>query len=242
MSDCLWSSWGASARGPMHERSGMPNQDSWMARSYSWGNAVVVSDGLGSKPRSGFGSKAACLAVFEAAKVWWKHPSVPTEDMLRLLHAYWLVKVSPFSPSDCQATCLFAVRIDTRLILGRIGDGLVAVHGESEKGGFVMTDGKGDSFSNITDSLSREFRSDLWETVTVGIDTCKAVVLCTDGISDDLLPGKQLPFAQELFSNYKDLTPAERRNDLKRWLDQWPVPGHSDDKTVACLFKRGRTK
>ena len=68
MLDQLWNSWGASVIGPLHVKAGIPNQDSWMARRYKWGNVVVVSDGLGSKAHSDHGSKAACLAVFEAAK------------------------------------------------------------------------------------------------------------------------------------------------------------------------------
>ncbi len=53
---------------PLHVKAGIPNQDSWRARRYKWGNVVVVSDGLGSKAHSDHGSKAACLAVFEAAR------------------------------------------------------------------------------------------------------------------------------------------------------------------------------
>ena len=67
---------------------------------------------------------------------------------------------------------------------------------------------------------------------------CRAVVICTDGISDDLLPDKQMIFAQELNSTYADLGSEDRNRDLKRWLKEWPVPGHSDDKTIACLYKK----
>ena len=35
------------------------------------------------------------------------------------------------------------------------------------------------------------------------------------------------------------LESEERKRDLKRWLSEWPVPAHSDDKTIACLFKKG---
>jgi len=48
-----------------------------------------------------------------------------------------------------------------------------------------------------------------------------------------------MTFAQELYSTYADLESEERKRDLKRWLNEWPVPGHSDDKTIACLFKKG---
>ena len=237
MLDSIWDSWGASVIGPLHIKNGMPNQDSWMIRQYKWGRVVVVSDGLGSKPYSDYGSKAACLAVHEAAKSYQNNQQAKIADILRLIHANWLVKVAPFFPSDCSATCLFAIQIDEVITLGRLGDGMIAVYGESEKDCFILSDDKMDSFSNYTYSLHHEFKPDLWETTTIEASRCKAVVLCTDGVSDDLLAETQMAFAQELYYSYRDLAPAERKKDLRRWLSNWPVLGHSDDKTIACLFK-----
>ena len=82
--------------GPLHVKTGIPNQDSWMARRYKWGNVVVVSDGLGSKAYSDHGSKAACLAVFEAAQSYQNTPDANIVDILRLIHANWLVKIVLF--------------------------------------------------------------------------------------------------------------------------------------------------
>ncbi len=96
----------------LHVKAGIPNQDSWMARRYKWGNVVVVSDGLGSKAHSDHGSKAACLAVFEAAKSYQNTPDVNIVDILRLIHANWLVKIAPYSSTDCSTTCLFAIQIE----------------------------------------------------------------------------------------------------------------------------------
>lgn len=239
MLDQRWSSWGASAVGPLHVKAGIPNQDFWMASQYKWGNVVVVSDGLGSKPHSDRGSKAACLAVFEAAKSYQKSPDADIVDLLRLIHANWLEKIVPYSSTDCSATCLFAIRIEENISLGRLGDGMIAAFEKAGKNNFILSDNKQDSFSNYTNSLQQEFKLDQWETVTIKSAECSAVVLCTDGISDDLLPEKQMIFAEELYSTYAELESEERKRDLKRWLNEWPVPGHSDDKTVACLFKKG---
>jgi len=239
MLDTLWNYWGASAIGPLHVKTGIPNQDSWMARRYKWGNAVVVSDGLGSKAHSDHGSKAACLAVFEAAKSYRNNPEANMVDILRLIHANWLVKIAPHSPSACSATCLFAIQIEEIITLGRLGDGLIAAFGETEENQLILSDNKEESFSNYTNSLQREFAPDQWETATVKSADCNAVVLCTDGISDDLLTEKRIIFAQELYSTYSVLRPEERKRDIKRWLNEWPVPGHSDDKTIACLCKTG---
>ncbi len=234
-----WDYFGETIIGPLHVKAGIPNQDSWMARQYKWGNIVVVSDGLGSKAHSDHGSKAACLAVFDAAKIFQKNPDANIVDILRLIHANWLVKIAPYSSSDCSATCLFAIQIEGVITLGRLGDGMIAALGETDGNHLILSDNKQDSFSNYTNSLQKDFRPELWETARVESTTCNAVVLCTDGISDDLLPEKQINFAQELYSTYTNLKQKERRKDIKRWLNEWPVPGHSDDKTIVCLFKKG---
>lgn len=239
MLDQLWSSWGASAIGPLHVKAGIPNQDSWMARRYKWGNVVVVSDGLGSKAHSDHGSKAACLAVFDAAKSFQNTPDANIVDILRLIHANWLVKITPYTPAECSSTCLFAIQLEAVITLGRLGDGMIALLGEAEENCLILNDNKQDSFSNYTNSLQQEFKADQWETATFESSECKAVVLCTDGIYDDLLPEKQLIFAQELYSTYTHMESEERKKDITRWLHKWPVPGHSDDKTIACLFKKG---
>lgn len=239
MLDQLWNSWGASVIGPLHVKAGIPNQDYWMARSYKWGNVVVVSDGLGSKIHSDFGSKAACLAVLEAAKSYQNTPNADIVDILRLIHANWLVKITPYPSTECSATCLFAMHIGEIITLGRLGDGMIATFGTTGENHLIFSDNKQDSFSNYTNSLQQEFKPDQWETATIESETCNAVVLCTDGISDDLLPEKQMAFVQELYSTYAYLGAEERKRDLTRWLNEWPVPGHTDDKTIACLFKKG---
>ena len=116
---------------------------------------------------------------------------------------------------------------------------MIAALGETEENHLILSDNKQDSFSNYTNSLQQEFKPDQWETATIKSTVCNAVVLCTDGISDDLLPEKQMIFAQELYSTYADMESEKRKRDLKRWLNEWPVLGHTDDKTIACLFKKG---
>ena len=209
-----------------------------MVRKYKLGN-IIVSDGLGSKSHSDHGSKIACLAVFEAAKSYQENPDANIIDILRLIHANWLVKIAPFTPSQCSATCLFAMHHQGIVTLGRLGDGMIVAFGEVEGSDLILSDNKQDSFSNYTDSLQEEFRPNQWEIMTIKSAECNAIVLCTDGISDDLLPEKQIMFAQEVYTTYSDLKSEERIQDLKRWLNDWPVPGHTDDKTIACLFKKG---
>ena len=238
MPDQFWSSWGASVIGPSHLKASVPNQDAWMARRFDWGNVVVVSDGLGSKAHSDIGSKAVCLAVIEAAKFYENSPAANYVDILRHIQDSWLVKIAPFAAKECATTCLFAIQIRGIITVGRLGDGMIAACGDREENCFILSDNKQDSFSNFTNSLQQEFKPSQWEIVTVKSSDCNAVVLSTDGISDDILPEKQMTFAQEIYSTYSDWEPNEIKQDLELWLNDWPVPKHSDDKTIACLFKK----
>lgn len=239
MLDQLWNIWGASVIGPLHVKAGIPNQDSWMARRYKWGNVVVVSDGLGSKAHSDYGSKAACLAVFEAAKSYQNNPDANIVDILRLIHANWLIKIAPYCVHDCSATCLFVIQIEDIITLGRLGDGIIIALGETDEKSFFLDDDKNFSFSNLTDSLQQDFKPNQWETITIKSAEYNSILLCSDGIADDLLPEKNILFAQEFYTAYADLELKKKKTDVKRWLNKWPVPGHSDDKTIACLFKKG---
>ncbi|MBM76541.1 MAG: hypothetical protein CMK59_14130 [Proteobacteria bacterium] len=234
-----WSSWGASVIGPLHDRMNMPNQDSWMAHQCDVGHIVVVSDGLGSKQHSDQGSKAACLSVVEAAKHYSNHPEANIADVVRLVHAYWLVKIAPFSPENCAATCLFALQLKNTITLGRLGDGMIAVYGTGEDNSLLLYDNKEDSFSNYTNSFQRDFILDQWSLASINADECKAVVLCTDGISDDILPEKRLDFVKSFVDELAPMTPHDRIMETTKILHNWPVPKHSDDKTIACLFKPG---
>ena len=55
---------GISFKGDYHDI----NQDCFLAREYKDGYILVVSDGMGSKKMSQYGSKAVCEAVYEVDK------------------------------------------------------------------------------------------------------------------------------------------------------------------------------
>ncbi|EPB0854873.1 PP2C family serine/threonine-protein phosphatase [Yersinia enterocolitica] len=239
MHEPVWGSWGATVIGPLHVKAHLPNQDAWMARRYQWGNVIVVADGLGSKAHSAHGAKAACLAIFDAARHYQRFPAAPVHDILRLAHAYWLVRIAPFSAAECATTCLFAIQTADLITLGRLGDGMISVLAVKDNDDFLLADDKQGSFSNYTTSLRSEFKPEQWDVTTVAAFAVNAVMLCTDGISDDLRPGSERAFSRELHSAYLDVANAARRKDLRRWLTDWPVPGHTDDKTIACLFRKG---
>lgn len=238
MTSSLWDYWGVSTIGPLHIQMGIPNQDAWMSDQFTWGNVVSIADGLGSKPHSDHGSKQACRAVLEAAKIYQRDDSIGVDNIAELIHTNWLAMISPLKPEDCSSTCLFVIQIDQQLILGRLGDGLIAVHGKSEEDSVILSDDKNNSFSNYTACLSQTIDRAQWEIIVLNEQQCMAVVLCTDGIADDLLPDKKNDFAKDIYLNYRDVDSYTRTKNIKKWLQEWPVPNHSDDKTIACLYKK----
>jgi len=236
----LWKSFGASVRGPSHITEGLPNQDAWMSFHHAWGDGIVVSDGVGSKPFSNFGSDAACLAVGCAAlacriKAEISQVEINRDYLFERIQHYWLSNISPLEPRDCSATCLFAFRFGDGLIhLGMLGDGLVAAL--KPDGSVVsLTEDKGYGFSNITTALSPNVSPNEWRHISLPEEECIAVFLCTDGVADDLddVDG----FVSGFIEAHCSIAEISANRRTREMLEKWPTPKHSDDKTIACLFR-----
>ena len=80
----------------------------------------VVSDGVGSKPFSSFGSDAACLAVELAVLTCCPDGEIERNSLFSSIQANWLRLVAPLEPRDCAATCLFALRLDGVIHIGML--------------------------------------------------------------------------------------------------------------------------
>ena len=231
----LWKSFGASVRGPEHIAIGKPNQDAWASFHHVWGDGIVISDGLGSKPLSDFGSHAACLAVARAVHASHKQTEIDHDSLFNQIKANWLSLIFPLEPYDCAATCLFAFRLGGgAILLGMLGDGLIAA---------VMADGsimslsedKSQGFSNITVALSPSVSVKDWQQLSLLEEDCIAVMLCTDGVADDLdnVDG----FVKGFIEAHCNLAVVSANRHIRKMLESWPTPKHSDDKTIACLFQ-----
>ncbi len=234
--DQRWSSFGVSVTGPAHVASARPNQDAWSSFHHLWGDGVVVSDGLGSKPLSNFGSRAACVAVERVARKFSK--ATVRSDFSEWSHEivrYWLDAVKPINPREAAATCLFAIRLRNGVIrVGILGDGCVAVvmvNGEV----VVLQDDKNGGFSNMTVALDARVDARLWKVRDIPESDCRAIVLCTDGIADDL--DNVNGFMREFVEVHCQLARISAGRRVRKILETWPVPKHSDDKSIACLYR-----
>ena len=234
--------YGASVRGPRNVRRGGANQDAWTCAGGAFGHLIGVCDGMGSRPASDVGARAACRALRRAGRLWRggaapANPADPTH-LVRLVEILWLLDLVPRAPAECASTCLFALREpDGRLLLAGLGDGLAIVR---EAGGDLATFGgrSPDAFGDETLALGTPHRIDDWWIVTEPPGRGRTVVLATDGVADDLAPERLDAFTAWLADDVGRLAPAARWRRLCRELRAWPVPRHLDDKTVVVLVER----
>jgi serine/threonine protein phosphatase PrpC len=230
-----WRSFGASVIGPGHVATGKPNQDAWAAFHRVWGDGIVVSDGLGSKPFSDFGSHAACLAVACAVHACHGKTGIGNAFLADQIKKNWLSLITPLEPRDCAATCLFAFRMnDGMLRMGMLGDGLAAAV-KTDGSVVSLSDDKTEGFSNITTALSPNMTENDWQWLSLPEKDCKSIVLCTDGVSDDLKDPDG--FVKEFAGAHRDLSSLSAARRASEMLENWLTPKHSDDKTIACIFR-----
>lgn len=238
-----WLSFGASEIGPAHIKTGKPNQDSWASFHHADCDVLVVSDGMGSKDFSEFGSAMACRAVDHAVcsalinrKALDLSDSTQASEFLDDVRDTWIEGIAPLTSSNASATCLFGLRTgDGALWLGMLGDGMAAAI-LSDGSVKLLKESKEEGFSNITKSLSGKTQATDWMTMSVPEKRCKAILLCTDGVADDLVDEEG--FARGIVDNLCKLPVISAASDAANMLIDWPTPKHSDDKTMACLFKR----
>jgi hypothetical protein len=154
---------------------------------------------------------------------------------LRDILTAWIDWLGPLAPKDSAATCLFALSLGDGVIhIGLLGDGCAAVV-RKDRTVVSLGDSKESGFSNQTDALTTSTTESHWKVRKVPEHECEAAILCTDGVSDDLkdLDGFMLNFA----SKFRGLSQVTASRQARQVLERWPVPKHSDDKTIACLFR-----
>jgi len=200
----------------------------------------IVADGLGSAKNSDFGAKKAIIAVEKAINQWRKLEKKDNKVLLQLIHFYWnlLIGDSDFEKKDCLTTCLFAYvdKLDKRIILGQLGDGLLLVKSKGETVFVKSTDDY-----NFTKSLGGSKSYNDWNIKFIDYDTDNFTLLVTtDGISEDLVEKKEDEFAEAIIQKMTKLKRNKRNNYLKQLLENWPTKFHSDDKTICIAWEKKR--
>lgn len=239
-----WNSFSAKQIGPLHIKQNLPMQDSLKFKSFSWGFVAVVSDGLGSKNFSHIGSAAVCSSVCKWAKMWLKHKEYCFNDVLRFIYSDWVMKVAPRIPSVCACTVLICICIKGNLFFAQMGDGMICINSanETQFASDYIIDDKSDSFSNMTDAFSNNFDINKFITKTIDSKYVKSIVMTTDGISDDLKPATRMDFVKSLSDECAANSRRSNNRMLNKMLVDWPVPKHSDDKSIIVLINKENYK
>ncbi|RMG19790.1 MAG: protein phosphatase 2C domain-containing protein [Deltaproteobacteria bacterium] len=227
---------GASVRGPRNRREGRANQDAWARASGPFGDLIVVCDGMGSRPNSSVGARAACAAAKKAVRLWpGTASSADPRLLVRLVEILWRLELTPRMASDCATTCAMALREpDGNILIAGLGDGLAVIKWAD---GSLSTLGGRDAgaFGDETLALGTTHEIDDW---WIGVEppgSGRTVVLATDGVADDIDSSRLAGFVDWLADDIGPIEAATRWRRLRRELQDWPVPHHVDDKTIAIL-------
>lgn len=246
----VWRGFGDSEIGPLHQRLGVLNQDAYHLELKNEPILIALSDGLGSKSLSHLGAQAVSRAVVRLAQHCADEviverivkQEVKPVSFIELFHDYWLEELQGIDVEQCRCTALFAIVLGEQTFIAQLGDGdcciIISKEGECEKQVRFLSDKDEDLFANQTHSLGKRFQASEWQfylQATAELDAC---FLVTDGISDDLALEYRANFYVELLNQYRQLTDDQVKADVRRWISQWPVVGHSDDKTIVALFRQ----
>ncbi len=147
----------------------------------------------------------------------------------------WKSSLMGNQPEDCSATCLFALATKNKIFIARLGDGMICSIGKTPDTDKLLFDNKNSTFSNETYSLSNTNLLSLWEYESLPINDYKAILISTDGISTDLQSGREIEFSKDLVDTLNKKNYLGKKLVLSRLMKNWPVPKHSDDKTIAIM-------
>ena len=220
---------GISIKGSYHDT----NQDNFRVEKIGDGFVAVLSDGLGSKRNSQYGSKAVCDSVIDTAiKYESKLMYCDSRKFLKEVHENWLKRVSEMGISSCYATLLAFVIFDGKGFVLRLGDGFVSFWADGKIK--VLFDRKEDYFANETDCLTEELVFDKIEICEFEVSDLRGGVICTDGVGIGNMTEPELKnFTKDFVEGYCEMLGADIVSDIESWLSGWPG---ADDKTLAFFI------
>ncbi len=227
---------GHSEIGPSHITNNVNNQDAWCIEYFDWGNVIVVSDGVGSKSQSEFGSLAVCQAAIKLAHFWYENKNYQANILLEKFHKYWIAALEGRDPNQCCCTSLWVIHCHGLIFMAQLGDGLLSFISPQDEVGFLIDDFNEESFSNQTYALQEKHYENQWKWNLSSEQDFTSFLLMTDGISDDLLEEQKVSFVKGVVERYSTMAKEKAIEEIKVWLNSWPVPNHQDDKTIACIF------
>ena len=213
------------------------NQDSYLSKPYKDGYIMVVSDGMGSKSLSHFGSKCLCESVYNVVSNYaFDLDVISFKDIIYACHEEWKKRLSDYDIKQCYATLLVVVIRENKISAARLGDGFLAIYTDGKV--TCLYDKKENYFANETDCLKEELDREKIETVEVEYSEFQGAVSCTDGVEIGTMQEEDiLSFTQEFVDEYSNRDKDEVIAEIESWLKDWPG---MDDKTLAFVMEGDR--
>lgn len=213
------------------------NQDSFLIKPYKDGYIMVVSDGMGSKSLSHFGSKCICESVYDVISNYTLDLDVMSfKDIIYACHEEWKKRLSDYDIKQCYATLLVAVIREKTIKVARLGDGFLAIYADGKV--TCLYDKKENYFANETDCLKEELDREKIEIVEMEYSRFHGVVSCTDGVEIGTMQEEDITgFTQEFVDEYSYKENDEVLEEIESWLKDWPG---MDDKTLAFVMEGER--
>jgi len=224
----------SSVIGPANRERGYEKQDAVMLRRVRSGWLAVVCDGLGSRKKSAWGARQACRAVKSAIEnitLWFDE-----QEFCELVQQFWLNYIKPEKATDASTTCIVAYIDDFGCFnIAQLGDGLVLCKSDGEL--HVVTPER-QSFSDQTCAMSNELSVENWSFYEGEIKRAgDGIVLMTDGVSEDIDSQRFVDFFTTLYEDTYKLKRRTMSRNITQQLHDWPTQGHSDDKSLAGIFR-----
>lgn len=224
---------GISIMGSYHD----VNQDSYLCKPYKDGYVMVVSDGMGSKSLSHFGSKCICESVYDVVSNYtFDLDVISFKDIIYVCHDEWKKRLSDYEIKQCYATLLVAVIRKNKISAARLGDGFLAVYTDGKV--TCLYDKKENYFANETDCLKEELDREKVEIVEIEYSEFQGAVSCTDGVEIGTMQEEDISnFTREFVDEYSNQDRDEVIAEIETWLKDWPG---MDDKTLAFVMEGER--
>lgn len=224
---------GISIMGSYHD----VNQDSYLCKPYKDGYIMVVSDGMGSKSLSHFGSKCICESVYDVVSNYtFDLDVISFKDIIYVCHDEWKKRLSDYEIKQCYATLLVAVIRKNKISAARLGDGFLAVYTDGKV--TCLYDKKENYFVNETDCLKEELDREKVEIVEIEYSEFQGAVSCTDGVEIGTMQEEDISnFTREFVNEYSNQDRDEVIAEIETWLKDWPG---MDDKTLAFVMEGER--
>lgn len=220
----------ASVRGKVHKKNKMPNQDYSLVDNSKYYTLAVVCDGLGSKRYSHFASRKLCKTIKKEVKNRFKQNNLLPYEMLESIQNRYKKKLWPFNLKNSDTTCLFAIISRKNILLFQLGDGIVAISSKE----LILANTEEKDFTNETIAFGNSRKKDWkFKIITKEENQEYKLLLCTDGISEDIFPETMKEFiddiANKITGNYK------KNKFLINLLKNWPNKYSTDDKSITVV-------